>query len=456
MDAVETIRARAGAAPVALGLVLGSGLGHLADAVEGVAHRLRRAAGLSARRGLGAPAAARRSATSRACGSRCSAGGRTTTSAATPAAMRAPLETLAALGAERLILTNAAGSFRPDIPPGELMLIADHINFSGRNPLIGEPTDARFVNMTDAYDPEMRRALAAAAAAEGVALAEGVYAWYSGPSFETPAEIRALKLLGADAVGMSTVPEVILARFLGLEGRGDLDDHQHGGRHERRGAEPRAHQGDGAARRGQARAGVAPIPRRAALTEAGTDTENWGEYRPRDPVCREGARAGRPVDADLPPHRRGLRQRTAAARHRHDGRAAVGDVRGRRRLHPDAAPVLHRHPAGGRGRLGGEPDRRLVVLRPPRALAAPDRRLQMGLVLLAGGVLGSTRRRADLHAAARDGAVRAGGQPALRGAARHDRRADADREPAGAAPRATTRTRCWRRAGATPGRTACR
>ena len=154
---------------------------------------------------------------------------------------------LRALGAERLILTNAAGSFRPDIPPGELMLIADHINFSGRNPLIGEPTDARFVNMTDAYDPGLRRALAAAAAAEGVALPEGVYAWYSGPSFETPAEIRALRILGADAVGMSTVPEVILARFLGPPGRGDLGHHQHGRRHERRGDQPRAHQGDGAA-----------------------------------------------------------------------------------------------------------------------------------------------------------------------------------------------------------------
>jgi purine-nucleoside phosphorylase len=130
--------------------------------------------------------------------------------------MRAPLEALRALGAERLILTNAAGSFRPDVPPGELMLVTDHINFAGTNPLIGEATDARFVNMTDAYDPDMRRGLAAAAAAERVALAAGVYAWYSGPSFETPAEIRALKLLGADAVGMSTVPEVILARFLGL------------------------------------------------------------------------------------------------------------------------------------------------------------------------------------------------------------------------------------------------
>jgi purine-nucleoside phosphorylase len=130
--------------------------------------------------------------------------------------MRRPLELLRALGADRLILTNAAGSFRPEVPPGALMLLSDHINFSGRNPLIGEPTDARFVNMTNAYDPGLRRALAAAAAAEGVALPEGVYAWYSGPSFETPAEIRALGILGADAVGMSTVPEVILARFLGL------------------------------------------------------------------------------------------------------------------------------------------------------------------------------------------------------------------------------------------------
>jgi purine-nucleoside phosphorylase len=97
------------------------------------------------------------------------------------------------------------------------MLITDHINFSGRNPLIGEPSNDRFVSMTDAYSPALRQALAKAAAEVDVPLAEGVYAWYSGPSFETPAEIRALKLLGADAVGMSTVPEVILARFLGLE-----------------------------------------------------------------------------------------------------------------------------------------------------------------------------------------------------------------------------------------------
>jgi purine-nucleoside phosphorylase len=134
-----------------------------------------------------------------------------------PAAMRVALETLKALGVESVIATNAAGSLRGDIRPGDLMLLSDHINFSGLNPLIGEPTDARFVPMTDAHNPAMRAALQVAAMAEGVALPEGVYAWYSGPSFETPAEIRAIKILGGDAVGMSTVPEVILARFFGLK-----------------------------------------------------------------------------------------------------------------------------------------------------------------------------------------------------------------------------------------------
>ena len=131
-------------------------------------------------------------------------------------AMRLPLEVLKALGGARLILTNAAGSMHPDLNPGDLMLLSDHINFSGLNPLIGEKTDARFVPMTKAHDPAMRSALKAAAKAEDIPLMEGVYAWYSGPSFETPAEIRAIRILGADAVGMSTVPEVILARFLGL------------------------------------------------------------------------------------------------------------------------------------------------------------------------------------------------------------------------------------------------
>jgi purine-nucleoside phosphorylase len=215
MESVDIVRARAGAEPVAVGLVLGSGLGHLAEAVEGVAIDY---AELPDFPHAGVSGHNPRLVVGTLEGTRVAVlGGRAHYYERGDAGvMRAPLAALKGLGVERLILTNAAGSFRPDIPPGELMLIADHINFSGRNPLIGEPTDARFVNMTDAYDPEMRRGLAAAAAAEGVGLAEGVYAWYSGPSFETPAEIRALKVLGADAVGMSTVPEVILARFLGL------------------------------------------------------------------------------------------------------------------------------------------------------------------------------------------------------------------------------------------------
>lgn len=216
MEAVDTIRARAGAEPVALGLVLGSGLGHLAEAVDGVAIDY---ADLPGFPHAGVSGHSPRLVIGRLEGVRVAVlGGRAHYyETGDAAAMRAALETLAALGATRLILTNAAGSFRPDIPPGELMLLSDHINFSGRNPLIGEPTDRRFVAMADAYAPALRRALKAAAEAEGVALAEGVYAWYSGPSFETPAEIRALRILGADAVGMSTVPEVILARFLGLE-----------------------------------------------------------------------------------------------------------------------------------------------------------------------------------------------------------------------------------------------
>jgi len=131
-------------------------------------------------------------------------------------AMRPVLEALAGLGVDRLILTNAAGSLNRDMAPGSVMLITDHINFSGTNPLFGEPTDRRFVPLSEAYDAALRAALEQAAALTGTPLAKGVYMWFSGPSFETPAEIRMARTLGADAVGMSTVPEVILARFLGL------------------------------------------------------------------------------------------------------------------------------------------------------------------------------------------------------------------------------------------------
>ena len=214
-DLAAQIRAKAGPAPVSLGLILGSGLGHLAAAVDGVAIPYADLPGFP-------HASVSGHNPNLVIGNL--EGVRVAVFGArehyyengNAAAMRLPLEVLRALGATDLIVTNAAGSMRPDIPPGDLMLLSDHINYSGLNPLIGEPTDARFVPMTAAHDPGLRAALGAAAAALGIPLASGVYCWYSGPSFETPAEIRMLKLLGGDAVGMSTVPEVILARFLGL------------------------------------------------------------------------------------------------------------------------------------------------------------------------------------------------------------------------------------------------
>ncbi len=132
------------------------------------------------------------------------------------AAMAVPVRTLAALGIEVLALSNAAGSTQRHMGPGSLMALNDHINFSGRDPLIGHPDDSRFTDMSAAYDPELRAILHKVAGAQGTKLNEGVYAWFSGPSFETPAEIRAISMLGADAVGMSTVPETILARHAGM------------------------------------------------------------------------------------------------------------------------------------------------------------------------------------------------------------------------------------------------
>jgi purine-nucleoside phosphorylase len=132
------------------------------------------------------------------------------------AIMRCALGVIARFGAPPLLLTNAAGSTRPDVKPGAMVLISDHINFGGPNPLIGETGDRRFTAMTDAYDQRLRYRLKGAAQSAGIALHEGVYMWFTGPSFETPAEIRMARTLGADLVGMSTVPEVILARFFGL------------------------------------------------------------------------------------------------------------------------------------------------------------------------------------------------------------------------------------------------
>ncbi|MEA1831597.1 purine-nucleoside phosphorylase [Methylobacterium durans] len=132
------------------------------------------------------------------------------------AAMRIPIGAVAALGADALVLTNASGSLMTEAGPGSLVMLTDHLNLSGLNPLVGEASDARFVPMTEAYDPALRNRMREAAREAGLPLHEGIYAWFSGPSFETPAEVRMAGRLGADLVGMSTVPEVILARFFGL------------------------------------------------------------------------------------------------------------------------------------------------------------------------------------------------------------------------------------------------
>ncbi len=130
-----------------------------------------------------------------------------------------PLYVLRQLGAEDLVVTNACGAVNAAFAPGDLMLITDHINFSGRNPLMG-PNDERFgprfPDMSEAYDKNLCAFARETAASLEIPLQEGVYAFYSGPSFETAAEIRAYKALGADTVGMSTVPETITAVYLGM------------------------------------------------------------------------------------------------------------------------------------------------------------------------------------------------------------------------------------------------
>ena len=129
-----------------------------------------------------------------------------------------PIRVMLGLGAELLVVTNAAGGVNPAFRPGDLMLITDQLNLTGTSPLLGpnpESLGPRFPDMTDAFDPALQAAARAAAAEMGLSLREGVYAGLVGPAFETPAEVRMLRTLGADAVGMSTVLEVIAARHMG-------------------------------------------------------------------------------------------------------------------------------------------------------------------------------------------------------------------------------------------------
>jgi purine-nucleoside phosphorylase len=131
--------------------------------------------------------------------------------------MKVPVRTLHAIGCEALILTNAGGSLDPAMGPGSVMMITDHINLIQASPLFGETGNGRFVDMVGAYDAGLQQRARTAAQAAGTILHEGFYVWFSGPQFETPAEVRFARTIGGRAVGMSTVPEVILARQAGMK-----------------------------------------------------------------------------------------------------------------------------------------------------------------------------------------------------------------------------------------------
>ncbi len=131
-----------------------------------------------------------------------------------------PIRIFNELGVKQLIVTNACGGVNENFKPGDLMIINDHINLTGVNPLIGSNVEShgpRFVDMTQAYSPRTKEILYAIAAEEGYQLQEGVYTWFTGPTYETPAEIKMTRVIGGDAVGMSTVPEVIVANHCGIE-----------------------------------------------------------------------------------------------------------------------------------------------------------------------------------------------------------------------------------------------
>jgi xanthosine phosphorylase len=202
-----------------IGLVLGSGLGPVADAIREPVR-----IPYAALPGFGSPTVAGHESelvlgTLGGQAVACLSGRSHLYEGATREVLATPIRTLALLGVRILLLTNASGSLRREVGPGSLVAVTDHINLLGSNPLTG-PNDERFgprfPSMGHAYDPELRTGLHRAAAAVDTPLHDGVYLATPGPSFETPAEIRAFRTLGADLVGMSTVPEVIVARHAGL------------------------------------------------------------------------------------------------------------------------------------------------------------------------------------------------------------------------------------------------
>ncbi|HVR71865.1 MAG TPA: purine-nucleoside phosphorylase [Vicinamibacteria bacterium] len=217
-EAVRAIESRSPLRP-AVGLVLGSGLGAFAQSLEGPAvipygdiphfpasTAIGHKGELLLGRSNGVPVAVMSGRVHYYEGYR-------------PPEVVFPVRVLARLGVKVLVLTNAAGSVNVNYKPGELMVISDHINLMGTNPLVGpndEQLGPRFFDMSEAYDPALRQIAEKACGKAGVTVRHGVYVAVTGPSYETPAEIRAFRTLGADAVGMSTVPEVIAARHMGV------------------------------------------------------------------------------------------------------------------------------------------------------------------------------------------------------------------------------------------------
>jgi purine-nucleoside phosphorylase len=216
--AVSLIRERTQLTPV-VGVVLGSGLGGFAEAVEDAVEisyteipgwpastAIGHAGTLVVGTAAGVPVAVMR-------------GRAHLYEGHLPEKVVFGVRVLGRLGIHTLVLTNACGAVDTCLQPGQLVLVSDHLNLQGASPLVGpndEQLGPRFPDMSDAYDPELRAAAHAAAARVDVELSEGVYAAWLGPAFETPAEIRMLRTLGADLVGMSTVPEVLAARHMGI------------------------------------------------------------------------------------------------------------------------------------------------------------------------------------------------------------------------------------------------
>jgi purine-nucleoside phosphorylase len=216
--AAEVIRVKAGSEAPAIGIVLGSGLGGLAgDIEEAVVIPFAEIPGFPTATVIGHAGSvvigklAKKRVVALA--------GRFHMYEGHPPQLAAfPVRVMHALGARIYFASNAAGGIRKDLSAGDLMIIEDHLNLTGVNPLTGpvEINDERFPDMTAPYDEELRDLLKASAKKISLPVKEGVYAWLPGPSFETKAEVRMLATLGADAVGMSTVPEVIVARAMGM------------------------------------------------------------------------------------------------------------------------------------------------------------------------------------------------------------------------------------------------